>query len=77
VDRLFRLAEDDQIGKRSEWHRIGKGEGTAADHQRIAFASFRGTHRDPGEVQHLEEPGQLELVADREREASELADGAL
>ena len=61
----------------SERDRIREGERAAADDERMAFVALLAMQGDAGEIQHVEEAGELELVADGEREAGELRHGLL
>ena len=77
VNQLLALAEHEQVREWGQRDRVREGKRPAADDQRLALPALLSVERDAGEREHLEQAGQLELVADRERERFELRDGPL
>ena len=67
-DQPLGLAHRDDVAKRGEGNRVGEGERTAGDDQRVAGAAVIGERRDPGALETLDQPGDLELVGHRKRE---------
>ena len=78
-DRLFGLAQQDDVGVGRGGNRVRKREWPADDDQREPLGAGQplfGQQRDPGHVQAIDEPGQLQLVRQRERDDREVAHGA-
>src|ERR1700682_1440052 len=77
VDQVLRFAEHHHVGEGSERNGIGKGERAPTYDQGMAIVAFLAEEGQPGELEHVEDARELQLVADREREAGELRDRLL
>ena len=72
VDELVGLAHDNQIDEGLERRRVREGERPASDDERVAVRPLAREQGQPGQPQHLEHAGDLQLVGDREGEDAQL-----
>ena len=60
-DRLG-LADDDGVDQPGERERVGEGEGTAGEEERVALVAVDAPRGDAGGLEQRDETGELELV---------------
>jgi len=72
--RLIGLADQDGVDERGGGERVREGEGAAQEDPWVPRAAVATQGRDAGELEELDQPGELELVGQRdgdERKAPE------
>ncbi len=65
VDRVLCFAKHEHVDERLERRRIRERERPAGNDQRMGLVAVLCERRDTGEVEHLEQAGDLELVTHR------------
>ena len=60
------LADHQQVDEGQEHARVGIGQRSAGEDDRVAGPSVGGEDRDPGALEQADEPADLELVGDRD-----------
>ena len=64
INELFPLAKDDQVDERSQYDRVRLREGTSRYDKRMLLRPFLPEHWDAAQIQHLQNPRQLQLIRD-------------
>ena len=77
VDQLFGLAEHDDVDEGRQWQRVRERQRAAHDHQGIGGPALGRKHGQAGQVEHLADADDLQLVAHREGQHGQLGDGPL
>src|SRR5207245_11602892 len=77
VDQVLGLAENDHVCEGRERDGIGESQRAPTDDERVPLVPVLAEDGDPGQIEHVEEAGDLQLVADGKSETGKTADGLL